>query len=293
MYRKDLFDEGRPQDAGAADLARRSRNSPRSSPTASKQQYGICLRGKPGWGENHGLSSTTLVNTFGRSLVRREMAAAARARSPGIDAVTFYVHMLKDYGPPGASSNGFNENLALFSTGHCAHVDRRDRRRPASITDKKPTARSPTRSPSRQAPIDDRAERKRTGSGPGRSRHAEASSKKAGRWRNPSSPGQPRQGLRRKLVGEHAMAGPPWPLRAPAQIDLRQPAEYTGAAPFANAAWCSRRSETADLAHPSVLPVPYSGIQYVAIPEFSGDRHHRSGRSSARRWPASLPRPTR
>jgi sorbitol/mannitol transport system substrate-binding protein len=32
-------------------------------------------------------------------------------------AVTFYVDLLKKYGPPGAA-NGFNENLALFN-GKC------------------------------------------------------------------------------------------------------------------------------------------------------------------------------
>ncbi len=31
----------------------------------------------------------------------------------------FYVDLMKDAGPPGASSNGFNENLALFQQGKC------------------------------------------------------------------------------------------------------------------------------------------------------------------------------
>ena len=34
-------------------------------------------------------------------------------------AVTYYDGILKADGPPGASSNGFNENLALFASGHC------------------------------------------------------------------------------------------------------------------------------------------------------------------------------
>ena len=34
-------------------------------------------------------------------------------------AISFYVDMLKADGPPGATSNGFNENLALFASGHC------------------------------------------------------------------------------------------------------------------------------------------------------------------------------
>src|SRR5437867_2150892 len=36
------------------------------------------------------------------------------------EAVSFYVDMMKKYGPPGASSNGHNENRALFATGKCA-----------------------------------------------------------------------------------------------------------------------------------------------------------------------------
>ena len=34
-------------------------------------------------------------------------------------AVSFYVDLLQNYGPPGASSNGFNENLALMNEGKC------------------------------------------------------------------------------------------------------------------------------------------------------------------------------
>jgi len=31
----------------------------------------------------------------------------------------FYISLMNDAGPPGASSNGFNENLSLFQTGKC------------------------------------------------------------------------------------------------------------------------------------------------------------------------------
>lgn len=34
-------------------------------------------------------------------------------------ALTDYVAIMNEAGPPGASSNGFNENLALFQTGKC------------------------------------------------------------------------------------------------------------------------------------------------------------------------------
>ena len=78
---------------------------------------GICLRGKPGWGENMAFVST-LVNTFGGRWF--DMEWNAQLDSPAWqEAIQFYVDLLNDYGPPGASSNGFNENQALFSSGKC------------------------------------------------------------------------------------------------------------------------------------------------------------------------------
>ena len=31
-----------------------------------------------------------------------------------------YLHLMNEYGPPGASNNGFNENLTLFQQGNAA-----------------------------------------------------------------------------------------------------------------------------------------------------------------------------
>tara|TARA_R110000824_G_scaffold43078_5_gene126272 strand:- start:50047 stop:51369 length:1323 start_codon:yes stop_codon:yes gene_type:complete len=79
---------------------------------------GICLRGKPGWGENMAFI-TTLVNTYGGRWFDEEWNPELNSE-PWTNAVQFYVDLLNDYGPPGASSNGFNENLALFARGNCA-----------------------------------------------------------------------------------------------------------------------------------------------------------------------------
>ena len=38
---------------------------------------------------------------------------------PWRDAITFYVDLLKNYGPPGSSANSFNEILALYNAGKC------------------------------------------------------------------------------------------------------------------------------------------------------------------------------
>src|ERR1700737_3855350 len=79
---------------------------------------GICLRGKAGWGENMAYV-TTLVNTYGGSWFDEKWQA--QLTSPQWKkAVTFYVDLMKKDGPPGASSNGFNENLTLMSAGKCA-----------------------------------------------------------------------------------------------------------------------------------------------------------------------------
>ncbi|SAK45636.1 periplasmic ABC transporter substrate-binding component [Caballeronia fortuita] len=84
----------------------------------SKGQYGICLRGKAGWGENMAYVST-VVNTFGGEWFNEKWQAQLDTPE-WKKAVGFYADLLKNDGPPGASSNGFNENLTLMSSGKCA-----------------------------------------------------------------------------------------------------------------------------------------------------------------------------
>ncbi|MBI5925915.1 MAG: sugar ABC transporter substrate-binding protein [Aquabacterium sp.] len=83
-----------------------------------KGVYGICLRGKPGWGENMSLI-TTMVNTFGGQWFN--MSWQPQLQTPAWrNAVTLYADLLNQFGPPGAAANGYNENLALFMDGRCA-----------------------------------------------------------------------------------------------------------------------------------------------------------------------------
>ena len=58
------------------------------------------------------------VQLLRRALVRREVAAAVQHAGMEGDA-RLLCALLKADGPPGASANGFNENLALFSDGKC------------------------------------------------------------------------------------------------------------------------------------------------------------------------------
>jgi len=80
--------------------------------------YGICLRGKPGWGENMAFVST-LVNTFGGQWFDMQWQPKIDS-SAWKEAITFYVDMLNNYGPPGSTANNFNEIIALFNEGRCA-----------------------------------------------------------------------------------------------------------------------------------------------------------------------------
>ena len=79
--------------------------------------YGICLRGKPGWGENMAFLTAT-ANSFGARWFDEKWKP--QFNSPEWKAtLDYYVPLMKADGPPGASSNGFNENLALFNDGKC------------------------------------------------------------------------------------------------------------------------------------------------------------------------------
>ena len=79
--------------------------------------FGICLRGKPSWGENMAYL-TTLVNVHGGQWFDMQWKPQVNSK-PWHDAITFYVDLMKKYGPTGASANGFNENLNLFAAGKC------------------------------------------------------------------------------------------------------------------------------------------------------------------------------
>lgn len=82
-----------------------------------KEIYGVCLRGKPGWGENMGQIGP-VVNSYGGRWFDMEWTPQLNTAA-WKEGVTTYVDLLKNYGPPGAASNGFNETLALFASGKC------------------------------------------------------------------------------------------------------------------------------------------------------------------------------
>ena len=117
MYRTDLFEEAglempeEPSWEFVADAARQLTDK-------DAEQYGICLRGKPGWGEN-GAFLGAMANSFGARWFDMDWNPQFDSEE-WANTLNFYVDLMTDAGPPGASANGFNENLALFQTGKCA-----------------------------------------------------------------------------------------------------------------------------------------------------------------------------
>jgi len=78
---------------------------------------GICLRGKPGWGEG-GAFITVTGNSFGARWFDEDWNAQFD-QPEWEEALTFYINLMNDYGPDGYETNGFNENLSLFQQGLC------------------------------------------------------------------------------------------------------------------------------------------------------------------------------
>ena len=116
MYRKDLADKAgvkvadKPTWDQVAALAAKIHDP-------ANGVYGICLRGKPGWGDNAAFL-TTMVNTFGGQWFNMEWKPQLETK-PWKDAINFYVDLMNKYGPPGSSANSFNEILALYNEGKC------------------------------------------------------------------------------------------------------------------------------------------------------------------------------
>ena len=84
---------------------------------------GICLRGKPGWGDL-GASFTTVLNTFGGtwwSSTPNGTPAKAQVDQPAFKAaLDFYAKLVQDAGEKDAANSSFNECLAQYQAGKVA-----------------------------------------------------------------------------------------------------------------------------------------------------------------------------
>jgi sorbitol/mannitol transport system substrate-binding protein len=220
-----------------------------------KEIYGVCLRGKAGWGENMAFLTAT-SNSFGARWFDEKW-------NPQFDqpewkaTLDYYLALMNADGPPGASSNGFNENLALFNAGKCgmwidatvaaSFVTGKD----STVADKVGFALAPD-----------------NGLG------------KRGNWLWAWSlaipAGTQKEEAAQKFIGwatskhytELVASKEGWANVPPGtRTSLYANPEYQKV-PFAKMTLDSINS--ADPTHPTVKPVPYVGVQFVAIPEFAG-----------------------
>ncbi len=83
-----------------------------------QKQYGIALRGLPGWGELMA-PLTTVINTFGGKWFDQNWQPQLNSKE-WHDAVSFYVDLLQKCGVPGAANNGFSESLTAIAQGQAA-----------------------------------------------------------------------------------------------------------------------------------------------------------------------------
>lgn len=116
FYRKDLFEAAgvempeRPSWAQIAELAA-ALNKP-------GEVSGICLRGLPGWGEM-GAPLGTVINAFGGRWYDENWVAQLNDPDSA-EAIRFYIELLQSYGPEGVTGNGFTESETLLIQGKCA-----------------------------------------------------------------------------------------------------------------------------------------------------------------------------
>jgi len=255
MYRKDLMDKAglKMPDAPTWDFIRQAADKMTDRANGIN---GICLRGKAGWGENMAFL-TAMSNSFGARWFDEKWTPQFD-QPEWKDTLQFYVDMMKADGPDGASNNGFNENLALFQQGKCgmwidatvaaSFVTGKD----STVADKVGFALAPDK-----------------GLG------------KRGNWLWAWSLAIP-AGSQKVADAEKFIAWATskhyldlvasqdgWANVPPGtRTSLYNNPDYQKAAPFAKMTLDSINA--ADPTKPTVKPVPYVGVQFVAIPEFEG-----------------------
>ena len=255
FYRKDLFEKAGIKVADKPTYDQIAEYAGKLNDKANGV-YGICLRGKPGWGENMGFLGTASI-AFGGDFFNMKWEPQFSSE-PWKKTIAWYLDVMKKDGPPGATSNGYNENRALFATGKCgmwidATVTAGYLYNPkeSQVADKVAFAPSPITSANPNA------------SGwfwswalgiPASSKQADAA-KKFVKWATSKE--------YIKMVGESEgwVSAPPG-----TRLSTYSNPDYVKAAPFAD--FVLKAIETTDPSKPAVNPVPYTGVQFAAIPEW-------------------------
>ncbi len=257
MYRRDLFEKaGLTMPAKPTwDFIQKAAAKITDKPG---EVYGICLRGKPGWGENMALL-TTMANSFGARWFDEKWHPEFSGPEWRKTLET-YLTLMKSYGPPGATSNGFNENLALFQSGKCGMwIDATvaasfvTNPKDSKVADKVGFAPAPCGTTCKNAnwlwawslAI------------PTSSKQQEAAAKFIA-WATSKD-------YLALVAAKDGWANVPPGTRA----SLYANPAYTSAAPFAAQTLAAINSANPGLDGNS-LPKPYIGVQFAAIPEFQG-----------------------
>jgi sorbitol/mannitol transport system substrate-binding protein len=256
MYRKDLMEKAglTMPDAPTWDFIRQAADKMTDRANGIN---GICLRGKAGWGENMAFL-TAMSNSFGARWFDEKWTPQFD-QPEWKDTLQFYVDMMKADGPDGASNNGFNENLALFQQGKCGMWI--DATVAASfVTDPKAST------------VADKV---------GFALAPDKGLGKRGNWLWAWSlavpAGSQKVDAAEKFISwatskhylELVASKEGWANVPPGtRTSLYNNPDYQKAAPFAKMTLDSINS--ADPTKPTVKPVPYVGVQFVAIPEFEG-----------------------
>ncbi|MHA6323626.1 ABC transporter substrate-binding protein [Roseivivax sp. CAU 1753] len=255
MYRKDLMEKAGLEmpDDPTWDFIR---EAAMKMTDRDNEINGICMRGKAGWGENMALL-TAMSNSFGARWFDEDWNAQFDTEA-WANTLNFYLGMMEESGPAGAANNGFNENLTLFQQGKCGiWIDATSAGQfvvndDSTVADQVGFALAP-----------DMGLGKRGNWLWAWSLAIPASSEKqdAAKTFINWATGPDYSALVAEAKGWVAV--PPG-----TRTSLYENDNYLNAAPFA--AMTKESMGTADPTAPTVDPVPYTGVQFVAIPEFAG-----------------------
>jgi len=217
---------------------------------------GVCLRGKAGWGEG-GAFITVTGNSFGARWFDEDWNAQFD-QPEWKEALTFFVNLMNDYGPQGYATNGFNENLSLFQQGKCGMwID-------ATV------AASFVTNPDESTVADSVGFALAPDTGLGKRSNwlwAWALAIPAGTQKEDAAKAFIEWATSKDYI-ELVAENEGWANVPPgARTSLYETPEYQEV-PFAKMTLDSINA--ADPTNPTVKPVPYVGIQFVAIPEFAG-----------------------
>ncbi|WP_158784443.1 sugar ABC transporter substrate-binding protein [Pantoea sp. BAV 3049] len=253
-YRKDLLAEKgliMPDDPNWSDIKRLAAKLN----DRQKGIYGLCLRGSPGWGDNMAIIDT-MANSYGAQWFDDNWKAMLDS-TEWREVLQDYVQMVHDYGPADTPKNSFGEILRLFAQGKCAMwVD-------------STVAASLLINPQ----ISLVADKIDFAPAPGELTRNGSNWLWAWALAVPSNAPNKQQAVEfiswatsRAYINQVAQTVGWGAVPPGSRISTYQQASYLKLAPYAQRVRSA--VESASVEQPTLMPVPYQGVQYVSIPGF-------------------------